>query len=256
MRSFKTVIIAVSFVALSAAALAFHVGVARADDTCALTAADFDKIAAVQSDPSLTANQEMAQELAVRKQLLTQTITCAQAEVLLLQNTLTSATSTDGTKNIQSRLLSDLNDAANFYNIESVKLNGAGIWGTKTIAREIIAWRAGTYVPLEGEINNYLLWTQNQPLFATAQSRMDDTQQAVSFLESSSANSDLQNAFNAAYASFQTAKTENAGAKNALAQSLSPDQSLALIKQSLDSLSDTYQGFFAVSKAIKAILPH
>jgi DNA/RNA-binding domain of Phe-tRNA-synthetase-like protein len=84
---------------------------------------------------------------------------------------------------------------------------------------------------------------------------MDDTKQAVSFLESSSANPDLQNAFNAAYASLQTAKTENTGAKNALAQSLSPDQSLALIKQSLDSLSETYQGFFAVSKAINAILP-
>jgi hypothetical protein len=255
MRSLKIAIIATFFMALSAVALMFHIGVALADDTCTLAPADFDKIATIQNDPSLSANEEVIQELAVRKQLITETITCAHAEVQSLQATLTNATATDDAKNIQSQLLGDLNDAANFYNIEVVKLDGTGLSGSKAIAREIIAWRAGTYVPLEGKVNNYLLWTQNQPLFDTAQSRMDQTRQAVAFLEGASANSDLQNAFNTAYASLQAAKTENDAAENALAQSLAPDQSLALIKQSLDSLSNTYQKFFAVSDAIKALLP-
>jgi hypothetical protein len=255
MRPFKVVIVAALFTALSSLALVFHVGVAHADDVCAFTPADFDKIAAVQNDPTLTADQEVTQELAVRKQLITETIACAQTEVATLQNTLTNATTTGGTEDIQSQLLSDLSGASNFYNIEAVKLDGVGLAGSKAIVREIIAWRAGTYVPLEGKVNNYLLWTQNQPLFDTAQSRMEQTQRAVSFMESASADPGLQDAFNAAYASFQAAKDQNAAAKNALEQSLAPAQSLALIKQSLDSLSDTYQKFFAVSDAIKVLLP-
>jgi hypothetical protein len=255
MRPLKIVIFGAVFGALSLVAFTFPVGAAHADDACALTPADFAKIAAVQSDPSFTPNEEVMQELTVRKQLLAQTITCAQTEVSSLQATLAEATATASTANIQSQLLSDLNGASDFYAMEAVKLNGIGISGSKEIASEILTWRAGTYVPLEGKINNYLLWTQDQSLFDTAQTRMDQTQSAVSFLESASANPDLQNAFNAAYASFQTAKTQNAAAENALAQSLSPSQSLAFIKQSLDSLSSTYQQFFAVSDAIKAVLP-
>ena len=255
MRSFKAVIIATFLAALSAVSLLTHAAVARADDACALTSADFAKITAVQNNPSLSSNEEMAQELALRKQLATRVLTCAQAEVATLQKTLSGATTTADTKNIQSHLLSDLNDAVNFYNIEAVKLGGAGISGSKAVAHEIIAWRAGTYVPLEGKINNYLLWTQNQSLFDTAQSRMDQTQRAVAFMESASNNSDLQAAFDDAYASFQNAKQENDSAKKAIMESLPPDQSLALIKQSLNSLSDTYQKFFAVSSVIKKLLP-
>jgi hypothetical protein len=233
----------------------FFVGVAHADTTCALSPTDFAKIAAVQSDPSFTPTEEVIQELVVRKQLLSQTITCAQTEVSSLQSVLLAATTTYGTQNIQSQLLSDLDGASDFYTIEKSKLNNVGIAGSKEIASEILAWRAGTYTPLEGKINNYLLWTQDQSFFNTAQARMDETQNAVNFLESTSASQDLQNAFNTTYASFQSAKAQNAAAESALAQSLAPDQSLTLIKQSLDSLSSTYQGFFAVSDAIKALLP-
>jgi hypothetical protein len=255
MRPLRIIIVVVFFSALSSAALIFHVGVARADDACALTPADFAKIAAVQSDPSFTPSEEVMQELTVRKALLAQTITCAQTEVTSLQATLMEATDTAGTANVQSQLSSDLDGASDFYAMEASKLNGVGLSGSKEIASEILAWRAGTYMPLEGKINNYLLWIQNQPLFDTAQTRMDQTQNAVAFLESASADPDLQSSFNAAYADFQTAKQENTAAENALAQSLAPSQSLALIKQSLDSLSSTYQDFFAISDAIKALLP-
>lgn len=245
----------VIFSALMAVAFIFSAGVARADDACALTSADFAKIAAVQNDPAFTPSEEVTQELVVRKQLLSQTITCAQIQVSSLGATLAAATTTYGTANVQSQLLSDLVGASDFYTIEASKLNGVGLAGSKEVASEILAWRAGTYVPLEGKINNYLLWTQDQPLFNTAQVRMDQTQNAVDFLEGTSASPDLQNAFNAAYASFQSAKAQNAAAESALAQSLAPDQSITLIKQSLDSLSSTYEGFFAVSDAIKALLP-
>ena len=134
-------------------------------------------------------------------------------------------------------------------------MNGAGIAGTEAVAQEVLSWRAGTFLPLSENVNNFILWAQNQDLFNTAQTRMTQTQRAVSFLESASPNADLQTAFDAARSSFNDAESENAAAKAAFAQGLSPDQGLALIKQSLDSLSATYQNFFTVSTAISKILP-
>ncbi len=230
--------------------------VAVASDNCGITAADIGKIAAVQADPTLSATDEVKQELAVRKQLITETIACALTDVQSLQSALNNVSANGGgTDSIKGQLESRLNDATNFYSLEITKLNGAGIAGSEDIAREILAWRQGTYAPLAGQVGNFILWAENQSLFATAQTRMDQTQQAVSFIESASSNANLQSTFNAAYSSFQTAKNDNAAAQAALAQSLSPDQSLTLIKQSLDALSATYQQFFDVSNIIKTLLP-
>lgn len=225
-------------------------------DNCGLTVADVAKITAVQNDPTLNSSQEVVQELAVRKQLIKRIVLCAQSDLQSLQSALAAApAANDAAKSIQVQLAGRLNDVANFYSFELGKLDGAGIAGTKAIAGDVFAWRAGTYAPLVGQVNNFMLWSKNQNLFSTAQGRMDQTQRAVSFLENASADGDLQNAFNAARASFESAKNDNAAAQIALSQGLPPAQSLALIKQSLGELSDTYQRFFDVSDLIKKALP-
>jgi hypothetical protein len=84
---------------------------------------------------------------------------------------------------------------------------------------------------------------------------MTQTQQAVSYIEGVSPNADLQTAFSAAQSSFNDAQSENAAAKAALLQNLSPNQTYALIKQSLNSLADTYTGFASTSAMIKSSLP-
>ena len=250
------------FVSGARAAHAQAVGTANAQISdasstdCGVTPADIAEITAIENDPTLTPSQEVVQELAVRKQLIIQVITCAQGEVRSLQSSLSAVpTSTDAERNIQSQLKGRLNDASNFYMLELGKLGGAGIAGTKTIAADVLAWREGTYMPLAGQVGDFVLWAGNQQLFDTAQTRMTETQQAVSFLESASNNADLQSAFNTAYASFETAKSGNSAAEAALQQSLPPDQTLVLIKQSLDALQATYQQFFKVSGIIQSLLP-
>jgi hypothetical protein len=286
MKFFKIIAFAGMFVGFSGAAFSSAAGVAHADtkiaatttpivviatasaatssvaapvvpsSDCGPTDADVAQIAAIQNDPTLNATQEITQELAMRKQLIAKTVSCAQGDVRALQKALAgTSVSGDAANSIQTQLQSRLSDAANFYTLELSKLNGAGISGSESIARDILAWRTGTYTPLSGQVNNFILWAGNQNLFSTAQTRMNQTQQAVSFFENASTNSDLQNAFNAAYSSFQTAKGDNATAQAALAQALPPDQALMLIKQSLDALSDTYQKFFAVSDIVKTLLP-
>lgn len=222
---------------------------------CTITKGDIAQITAVQNDPTLTASQELSQELALRKQLVGKTITCAEQEAQTFQANLASTTVESDAQPLQAQLLSDLNGATDFYNLELTKLNTAGIAGTEAIAQEVFAWRAGTFLPQSENVNNFILWAQNQNLFDTAQARMTGTQRAVSFLESASPNPALQSAFDSAQSSFNDAENENATAKAALAQGLSPDQTLALIRQSLGSLSDTYQGFFNVSTEISSLLP-
>jgi hypothetical protein len=244
-------------VALGGVAPVFGVQVARADESCMpITASDISQITAVENDPTLSYSQEITQELALRRQLVGETIACAQEEVQTLQTALNNVQPTGGaSQTLQSQYLGDLNDATNFYDLELTKLNGSGIASTEAIAREVLSWRTGTFDPLSENINNFILWAGNQSFFATAQTRMDQTQRAVAFIESASPDSELQNAFEAADSSFSTAVAENNAAESALGQSLSPDQTIGLIKQSLDSLSSTYQSFFTVSSLINAALP-
>jgi len=224
-------------------------------NNCTPSPADLKKISAIENDPTLSYSDEIRAELTVRKQLLGATLTCAQNEANALQASLNAITPAGGTANLRSQLSSKLDDAANFYNIELTKLDSVGIAGSEAIAREALAYRTGSYEPLAGEVNNFILWSANQGLFVTAQARMDATSRAVSFLLNATPNSGLQNAFAAAQTSFNNATSQNQAAENALTQSLPPGQSLLLIQQSLASLADTYQQFSNVSSIIKTLLP-
>jgi len=231
-----------------------HIPAAHAAD-CGITLGDVAQITAIQKDPTLSSDEEVTQELAVRKALVGRTISCAQQEVQTLQATLSSSTVPADVQPLQSQLSGNLSDAGNYYALEMTKLNSVGISGSEAIAQEVLAWRASTFIPLSESVKNFILWSQNQNLFVTAQTRMVATQRAVSFLESNSPDADLQTAFDTAQSSFDDAESQNAQAKEAFAQGLSPKQSLALIRQSLGSLSTTYQNFFTVSTIIKSLLP-
>jgi hypothetical protein len=228
---------------------------AIAADECGITKADVAQIAAVQNDPTLAYADEIKQELVLRKLLVGETIDCAQREVQMLQANLASTSAPDSAQQLQSQLTGDLNEATGFYNNELAKLNVVGIAGTKQVAQEVLTWRAGTFLPLSENVNNFILWAQNQNLFSTAQTRMTQTQRAVSFIEGTTSNPALQTALDSAQSSFNDAQSENAAVEAALTQNLSPDQTLGLIKQSLSSLSDTYKGFSNVSTIISNILP-
>jgi hypothetical protein len=67
---------------------------------------------------------------------------------------------------------------------------------------------------------------------------------------------DVPNDYEQAAVSLKTAEDQNTDAENAFARSLPPDQTLLFIKQSLDSLSSTYQQFFDISSLIQSLLPH
>jgi hypothetical protein len=77
----------------------------------------------------------------------------------------------------------------------------------------------------------------------------------VALIERAAPNRDLENDLANAQTFVAAANNENQAAKSALLQSLSPDQSLAHIQQSLQSLSDAYQKFFDIATIAETLLP-
>ncbi len=222
---------------------------ANADASCVIAPADLDAVTAAEA-------QGLVAKLAVRKALLTKTITCAKADPQTLEDDLTSVSSTSNdAKTLQSQLLGKLGDAMNYYDIELGKVNGAGVAGTQAVAKEILAWRASNYDPLAGQVANFILWSKNQDLFSAAESRLQGIGNLVSLFTQAAPNNDLQSDFANAQALVQTARDENQAAEDAILRSSPPDQSLATIQQSLQSLSDAYQKFFDISTIVQTLLP-
>ena len=216
--------------------------------SCNLTPGDIQAVTAAQA-------QGFNAELAARKDLLKKIISCAKTDTQTLKNKLTSIAVSDDAKIIQSQLASKLDDAMNYYDLELVKADGAGIAGTKGIAKEVFDSRSANYDPLAGQVANFILWEQNQNLFTIAATRAHQMRGAVSFLQQAAPNNDLQSAIASAETLVITATKENESAKIALLQSLPPDASLSLILQSLTDLSAAYKKFTDLGATIQTLLP-
>ncbi|MGC9968190.1 MAG: hypothetical protein ABSC29_00440 [Minisyncoccia bacterium] len=224
------------------------VNTARAADNCIITSSDLDAVTAA-------AAQGLMAELAARRALLTRTIACAKAEAQSLQNNLNGLSVSDDEKTIRAQLSDRLNDAMNYYDLELEKVGGAGITGTQIIAKEVFAWRGNNYNFLAAQVANFTLWVKSQNLFETALARLRSVESIVSFLEQAGAQNELRSNLASAQVLVQAARNKNDSARNAFLQSLPPDQTLALIQQSLQSLSDAYQKFFDISTVVQTLLP-
>ncbi len=215
---------------------------------CTITSADLDAITAAAANGLLP-------ELAARQALLVKTITCAKSDAQALQANLNALQVPADAVAIQSQLSGRLDDAVNYYNIELGKVGGVGIAGTKAIASEVLAWRSANYDPLVEQVNNFTLWNQNQELFTTGTARLRSIEGVVAFIEQAASNADLEKDLGNAQSLMQTASNENAAAETAFIQSAPPGQTLALIQQSLQSLSAAYQKFFDIATIVQTLLP-
>jgi len=226
------------------------------DETaCGVTTSDLAAIKNIQNNTSLSYSTELQQELVARKDLLKKTITCAKMDAAQDQKNLGDTLVDQSFQGLENQWSDRLSGAISYYDLQLQKVDGAGISGTESIARDVLDWRENNYAPLSENILNFITWSDNQAIFTTAVSRLAQVNNLVSsplFSE----NSDLQNDYEQAAVSLKAAQDQNNQAKSALSQSLPPDQSLLLIKQSLDSLSAAYQHFFDISSLVQSLLPY
>lgn len=225
------------------------------DSACGITTNDLTAIQTIQTNASLSYIGEIQQELAVRRNLLSETIQCATTAAEQTKTALDNTAVDPSLENLKTQWSDRLGSAISYYNLQLQKVNEVGISGTETIAKEVLAWRKNNYTPLAENVLSFTTWSNNQTLFTTAANRLAQVDNLVAsplFSESP----DVQNDYEEAADSLNTAENQNTAAENALMQSLSPDQSLLFIKQSLDSLSSTYQYFFNISSLVQSLLPH
>jgi hypothetical protein len=222
---------------------------------CTPNPALFAQIKTIQNNPALGYLDEIKAELVVRKQLLTDTITCAANESKALKTSLMAVKTNQDFITFQSQLAGQLDEAAAYYDLETQKVSTAGLSGTENIAKDVLSWRKSNYAPLAENVSNFISWSGNQAVFGVAENRLEQVKSLIGSVPFSE-NAELQDDFQEAVVSLQSAQDENAKAGQAFEQSLSPDQTLALIQQSLSDLAATYQHFFDISNLVQTLLPH
>ena len=108
---------------------------------CSITSADLAAIKTIQNEPSLSYADELQQELAARKNLLSKTIHCAEAERWSRRKMdLNNADVDPSLQNLKNQWSDRIDRALSHIMISTRgKLNNAGISGTESIAKEVLA---------------------------------------------------------------------------------------------------------------------
>ncbi|HUZ92438.1 MAG TPA: hypothetical protein VNG29_00370 [Candidatus Paceibacterota bacterium] len=208
---------------------------------CTLNQDEFVKLAAVENDPTLGYLAELTQELQIRKELLSETMDCAIAQATALQTSLAAISTPDaGVKAARAQAKNLLGNAITYYGLQKSNIPNLGIQGSKNFAASLEAWRAGNYAPVAKEASDILIWTGNQNLIVTAQTRMNQMGHTMGILDLAG-ESNLTALWSDAQANFKATLNFNDAARAALGNGGGPDEALGDIKLSLDALSVAYQ---------------
>jgi hypothetical protein len=244
-------------VLLCAGLVLFAANYARADGACSFTQSQFVPLAAAQGGDSGAPGQ-IGEELAVRKELLSEVVDCSIAEASDLQSRVGKLAISDGdaeAKKIQAQLSGQLGSAINYYEVQKSKIGDLGLQGSKDFAADLKTWRAGNYEPNAKSASNFIIWVGDQDIIGIAQERFDEIGQSVSLLKIVDGQ-EIQSDWGDAVSNFNNALQENESAEQILLSFGPPEDSLNAIKSSLESLSVTYQKFFDTISAInKALHP-
>jgi hypothetical protein len=194
-------------------------------------------------------------ELAVRKTVLKDTIDCSSQEVKTLQASVKALDPKDeDILTVRDRFASRLQDAIDHYAELTGKIDDLGLRGSRDMARNLIDWRTGSYLPIADEAGNVVIWTRNQPLFDTAQNRLNQIGQTLRTLKLFESD-DVKALYEKSQANLEKALELNAIARSALVEDLPAEVTTPKIKASLEGLSATYKNFFELSEAAKKLLP-
>lgn len=198
-------------------------------------------------------DESIKRELAARKELLRDSISCAALDVSSLKEPLLQ-TPANTSNNLRENLLSSLDEAAKYYEQKKSILNELGIQGVKDTAKEIYAWRENNFSVLAKRVKNYLVWQENQLMFTKTEERLRQINNLISSLKMIE-DSALQDISRKATNNLLNAKEENTKTKINLERNLNSDEVLSSMKKSLEHLSGVYGNFLEISDRISEIIP-
>ncbi|MBU6500373.1 MAG: hypothetical protein KGJ89_00900 [Patescibacteria group bacterium] len=218
--------------------------------TCNLSQDKFDAIKSIEHNFSLGDLERIKEELAIRKQLIAETIGCAISEAQGAKSEIDGINSNDpDTQKLKSQYSDQLDGVISYYNLQASKINDLGLQGSKNFAANLGSWRKTNYEPLAKNADNLVMWSQNQELIQIAQTRLNQLRQTVTLLNIVD-NGTVQDLWQKANSNWNDATVWNQAAKESLQTFGSPDETLNSIKSSLASLSDVYQNFLDLLSAM------
>jgi len=208
----------------------------------------------LKDNPPANYGKAVQAELKIRKDWMSAIISCSREEVYRLQKSLRELNLADeASVRARNQIIGQLDDVVRYYDAQSGQVADLGLQGSKNMARDLRSWREGNYLPIAERGSNLILWLKNQDLFRLARVRLDQINQTLRKLSLFN-QEEVAQKYQEAESFLKRAEAENNFAYGLLVQSASPETS-RVIKNSLDRLSETYQGFLDLSDLVKKFIP-
>ncbi len=194
-------------------------------------------------------------EVALRRTILAQLISCARAEASALLARISAPSDADSQiKDLKTQFINQVTQGISYYDVQSARVPELGLRGSQDLAHEIRDWRTNNYSPLSEAATNLFMWVANQELFHKAENRFSQVRQTV-YSYKVIDNEDVVRMFGDAEVAFHDAKEANQGARDALKKFPLVNDRLSPIKSSLEALAHLYQYFFGLSEIVQKLLP-
>lgn len=214
------------------------------------------ELSEIRVTPALDFFEGIRQELRIRKELLTQVITCSKNETEDLR--LKLAAQAEGNPEVQTLktlLLGRIDDALRFYDQQLGKVDNLGLQGSKDTARALGTWRRSSWTPLAGNGLNLLIWAKNEELVRAAKARLGligQTVRTLKLLEQE----EIRTLYESAERNVSESKKFHEVARNFIRDLGAAENSSIAIKNTLESLARAYENFFDLSESVNQIVRH
>lgn len=135
-------------------------------------------------DSDLSGTVRDRAEFKARKEVLIQTVICAQEEISSAENRLTELKpETENDKNLAGQFAADLASATVKYGFYSDEIaTSTGLLEVKDLASGILKWRNDVYLPLLQQVNDFVLVINSERAVQTAEARFGKISTSLSIL--------------------------------------------------------------------------
>lgn len=201
---------------------------------------------------SLETTADSTLTLGLRRELLGITIGCALKDALLLAAELKDAPVPQADLEVHraySEFEATLSDIIAALQVERDRVPQLTLAETKERARVILAERARAYHPTAKTIAHFIIWAKNHESLLIAEGRLAQMTQSIQAL-GLDAVQDIRTLLEQAKNNLQYAQVHNRHARQIFVGNQSPDDFPYLTKDSLESLSYTYELFFALQQSV------
>jgi len=188
---------------------------------------------------TLKSGEDVDKELTLRKNILYGILDCLSTSTEKLKSNYDSLPFVQAAQNLRTRFLDEIKGNNFFYAEKRKELNMANLSDTKSIAKELLTWKKNHENNLLAA-SYFTLWAGSQDFLKRAEDRLAQINGLI-------LKQNDQNNLGKAKNSLSLSESLNISAQESFERSVPPDDSLALIKQSLEKMYDSYRYFIKIS---------